>query len=61
MIESWLVYLVLFCDWWSVGRLFYGRSSRNGGGFGLLRIVDIHDSGMSNPLSLFRVSGWSCI
>ena len=36
--ESLAGLLMLLCDWWSVDRLFYGRSSRNGGGFGLLRM-----------------------
>ena len=34
-----MISLVLFCDWWSVGRLFYGRSRGNGGGFGLLHMA----------------------
>ena len=47
--------LGVFCNWWTVCRLFYGRSSDIGGGFFPWRLVDIHDSGIEIPLSMYRV------
>ena len=35
--SPWLISMTLLCDWWSVGRLFNGRSSGNCGGLCLLR------------------------